>query len=44
MKFGIIIGAVLATYLTLHYPQEMSSALNKVTAIVSDGYSAIDNK
>jgi hypothetical protein len=34
MKLGFIIGAVLATWLTLTYPDQMRIAFNKVMAYV----------
>ncbi|WP_262499873.1 hypothetical protein [Photorhabdus heterorhabditis] len=44
MKAGFIMGALFATWLTLNYPTEVRDAFNKVTTVLSDGYSAINNK
>ena len=37
MKLGFIIGAILATWLTLTYPDQMRGVFNKAMAYVEGG-------
>jgi len=41
MKLSFIIGAVLATWMTLNYPAEMRNVLAQVQTVLSEGFGSL---
>ena len=41
MKLGFIIGAVIATWMTLNYPSEMRNVLAQVQTVMSEGFGSL---